>query len=358
MATFDPTKFELTPEEQASIPRFLRQQVTAKPRAVTTQDVDLNGKTAIVTGSNTGVGLETARQLLDLGISKLILAVRNVDKGTTAKTDLADGRDLNDGDNTTEVWQLDMADNDSIRAFAARAGKELTRLDIVVLNAGIGPITRTFNTRTGHDEVIQVNYLSTALLAILLLSVLKKSQQATGSVGRLTIVASELAGVTKFKEATTSPPPVSILAALDDKNTKVDMLDRMMVSKLLQQFFVVKIATVVSPDVAIINSVSPGSVYGTEFNRDRRGTVAGAVAGVVMKLMANPPQVGARMITDAAVLHGEETHGQFLSFQKIVPMPPIIYQPEGERISEQLWKETLAEFSFAGAVEKLRELAD
>jgi len=317
MATLDQTKFALTPEKQASIPRFLRQQITARPQAVT--DVDLQGKTAIVTGSNTGIGFETSRQLLDLGISKLILAVRDLDKGAAAKTKLSEGRHLKDGDRTIEVWKLDLSNYDSLGAFAARAEKEFARLDIVILNAGIGPTTRTFNEHTGHDEVIQVNYLSTVLLAVLLLPVLKKSKLATSHPGRLTIVSSEVAAWTKFKEATGDPSPSSILAALDDKNAKVDMTDRMMVSKLLGQLFLAKIATLVPPSVTLINAVSPGSVHGTEFNRDRKGTLSGAVAEMLMKRMANSPPVAARMVTDAAVQHGEETHGEFLSFQDLVP---------------------------------------
>ncbi|KAM7210593.1 short-chain dehydrogenase/reductase SDR [Rhypophila decipiens] len=349
--------FVIHSPQQASIPRFLRQQITAKPQVVTGPGANLKGKTAIVTGSNTGVGLENSRQLLDLGISKLILAVRNLDKGNAAKQDLSQGRNWNDGDKTIEVWKLDHTDYDSVRSFATRALNELARLDIVVLNVGIGPITRSFNEHTGHDEGIQVNYLSTALLAMLLLPVFKKSQLATSAPGRLTIVSSELAGVTKFKEATSNPPPASILAALDDKNTKVDMTDRMMVSKLLQQFFVAKFAEVVPSSLVVINSVSPGSVYGTDFNRDRRGTLVGVVAAVVMRGIANSPPVRARIITDAAVNHGEETHGQFLSFQTVVPLAPIIYRPEGNQISEKLWQETLAEFKFTGVEEILNSLA-
>lgn len=46
------------------------------------------GKTVIVTGSNTGLGQETARHFARLGASRLILAVRNLDKGHNAKHDI------------------------------------------------------------------------------------------------------------------------------------------------------------------------------------------------------------------------------------------------------------------------------
>ncbi|KAJ5803992.1 uncharacterized protein N7518_000295 [Penicillium psychrosexuale] len=343
------TKFDVTPEKQASLPRFFYNQITVKPAPV--KGVSLEGKTAVVTGSNTGVGLETSRQLLDLGLSKLILAVRSGEKGQAAKQNLAAGRDLSD--DSIEVWKLDQSDYDSVVAFAERT-KSLPRLDIVVLNIGIANATRVFNAKTGHDEMIQVNYLSTALLAILLLPIVKEKRAAQGGPSRITIVSSEVAAWTPFKEKKSFP----LLAALDQKKTKVDPLDRMMVSKLLGQFFLAHLASVVPPSVAIINATSPGSVYDSDFNREHDKTFAGAIAKVVMRRMANTAAVGARMVTDAAVNHGEETHGEFLSFQKLVPLAPIIYSEEGKKISEELWKETSEELAFANVDEILKAISE
>ena len=54
--------------------------------------IDLTGKTAIITGASSGLGLEAARQLLVLNISTVVLAVRNVSKGEKCKKELlADG---------------------------------------------------------------------------------------------------------------------------------------------------------------------------------------------------------------------------------------------------------------------------
>ncbi|KAK1774374.1 hypothetical protein QBC45DRAFT_397120 [Copromyces sp. CBS 386.78] len=355
--TKDPSKFNVTPSQQASLPRFLYQQFTCRPKPVT--GVNLNGKTAIVTGSNTGVGLETARQLLDLGISRLILAVRNEAKGAAAAANLAKGR-VHFPQDTIEVWSLDLSIYDSILAFCARASKELHTLDIVILNAGIGPATRCFNRHTGHDEVIQVNYLSTALLAILLLPVIQSKRQKQSGPSRMTIVNSEVSGWTKFSEVTAgnnnrkSTPP-SILAALDNKDAKVDMVDRMYVSKLLGQFFLSEIAQVVDPSLVVINATSPSLVLETEFNRDRAGTLLYTIGKLALnKVGANTADVGARMITDAAVNHGEETHGEMMSFQELVPLAPMIYTEEGRKIAKQLWEETLSEFEFAG----VREILD
>ncbi|TVY59575.1 Short chain dehydrogenase sol3 [Lachnellula suecica] len=290
--------FSVTPEKQASIPGFFYKQITFK--LVEVRGVGLQGKTAIVTGSNAGIGFETSRQLLDLGLSKLILAVRDEGKGQAAAAKLSLGRSIAEG--TIE---------DSIVAFAERS-KTLERLDIVILNAGIAPATLVINERTGHNEGIQVNYLSTALLAILLLPV----------VDRITFVSSEVAGWTSFTQKNNVP----LLAAVD-KPSKINMLDQIFVSKLLGRFFIVALAKIVPRSVALINSASPATVHDSDFNREHDKTWGGAIAKMLKKLCANTASVGARIITDAAVNHGEETHGK--------------------KVSEQLWKETMEELSFA-----------
>ncbi|KAJ5154225.1 Short-chain dehydrogenase/reductase SDR [Penicillium coprophilum] len=297
------TKFDVTPEKQASVPRFFYNQLTVKP--VTVQGVSLVGKTALVTGSNSGVGFETSRQLLDLGLSKLILAVRSEERGQTAKKKLSADRNLSD--DSIEVWNLDQSDYGSVVAFAERT-KSL-------------PV--------------------------------KEKRAAQGGPSRITIVSSEVSAWTAFKEKESFP----LLASLDQKNAKVDLLDRMMVSKLLGQFFLSYLASIVPPSVVIINAASPGSVHDSDFNREHDKTFSGAIAKVVMRRLANTAAVGARMITDAAVNHGQETHGEFLSFQKIVPLAPIIYTAEGKKISEQLWKETKEELAIANLEEILKTIS-
>lgn len=82
-----------------------------------------------------------------------------------------------------------MTSYESIQAFAARAESELTRLDISILNAGMTAVDHKLVTGTGHERVIQVNYLSTFLLAILMLPI-AKDKAFGGRPGRMTIVGS------------------------------------------------------------------------------------------------------------------------------------------------------------------------
>ena len=316
MATADdpPTlpSFDVTPEKPAGILRFISAQLTFKPVPVT--DVDLTGKTAIVTGSNCGVGLEISRQLLNLGLDKLILAVRNEDKGKAAVIDLAAGRNPPLKDGTIEVWKLDLDSYDSVVSFGSRA-KSLTRLDLIFLNAGIVLAKRAFNGETNHDEISQVNYLSTALLALSLLPTIKAARPNQPGPTRITFTLSEGAAWSKFK----FDPNGSILKALDAPTKDYDTTAHMMTSKLLGQFFVADIAKRVPSSLAVINSASPGAIHDSQFNREINQTFVGAIFKRFHRHVANTSTVGAHMITDAALKHGEETHGQFLSFQKLVP---------------------------------------
>jgi len=332
--------FDISPEKEASVSQYLYRQLFVTPPAVSRSDVDLSGKTAIVTGSNIGLGLELAHQLLELGLSKLILAVRDETKGEVARKDLSAGRKLEAS--AIEVWKLDLSSYDSVTKFAERA-RRLEHLDIAVLNAGVYKVELTINAATGYEEDVQVNYLSTALLAILLLPILKTKKSGTAS-GRLTLVSSDTAGWAKFNEKTADP----LLPAFKANPGKWDMQERYSTSKLLGQLFLSELAKHVAPSVATVDAVNPGFCYGSGLQRDGNGTVLGFIVRTVTRIIGRSVPIGTRALTTAAVKFGDEVHGQYVEDGKIRPMAPIIYKPEGERIAQKLWDELMDELSFAG----------
>ena len=166
---------------------FVKRQRT-KPKPVPA-GTKLTDQVAIITGSNVGLGLETSRQLLQLGLSHLIMGVRSQTKGDAAAAQLR----TKFPSATISVWIIDMQSYDSIRAFATKC-ESLPRIDITILNAGLVNTPYTVVPSTKHEVTLQVNYLSTALLALLLLPTLKsKKIPGTQRPPVLSIVGSDLA---------------------------------------------------------------------------------------------------------------------------------------------------------------------
>ncbi|KAK4077741.1 uncharacterized protein Triagg1_3435 [Trichoderma aggressivum f. europaeum] len=341
-------QFSITPEKEASTSQWLYRQLLAKTPPLA-KDVTLVGKTAIVTGSNVGLGLETARQLFRLGLSKLILAVRSESKGKAAREEILADQDAGSGE--IEVWNLDLESYDSIIQFANRA-KALDRLDIAILNAGLFQAKEAFTPSTGYEKCVQINYLSTVLLMTLLLSALKA--KPGGSPGRLVLVSSDTAARARFKESKSRP----ILATFKQKAEKWDMQERYGTSKLLGQFYLTELAKRVPASVVTIDSVNPSFCYGTDLTRDGDGTLAGLLVNGFRRIVGKSPAVGALSLVHAAVSFGEEVHGQFTEDGEIRPMAPMIYKPEAEEIGKQLWDETMAELSFARVQESIEEVAN
>ena len=143
---------------------------------------DLTGKTVIVTGANTGIGLATAVELASRG-ARVILACRIEAKGDRAVKEV---RRRSNNQNVVFV-QLDLASLSSIRAFAAKITQEETQLHILINNAGVA-FTSYKRTKDGFEMHNGVNHLGHFLLTNLLLDIMK----ATPGQSRVVTVSSSL----------------------------------------------------------------------------------------------------------------------------------------------------------------------
>ncbi|MHA2168934.1 MAG: SDR family oxidoreductase [Candidatus Kariarchaeaceae archaeon] len=131
---------------------------------------DLSGQVHIVTGANSGSGLETAKQLARQG-AKVIAACRRVEAGNKAFTKFTDIS------GHVEVMELDLSSFSSIRKFAEDFLSKYDRLDGLTNNAGIMACPES-KTEDGFETQFGVNYLGHFLLTELLLDILKKSTPA------------------------------------------------------------------------------------------------------------------------------------------------------------------------------------
>ena len=148
--------------------------------------------TALITGANKGIGLETARQFGARGFT-VLAGARDEERGQEAERALrADGAD---------AWfvRLDVTDDASVRRVADWIEREYGRLDILVNNAGIGPRTRgNPPSQTDLDamrEVYEVNVFGVIRVTNAMLPLLQRAPAA-----RIVNVSSEVGSITSMTD--------------------------------------------------------------------------------------------------------------------------------------------------------------
>ncbi len=126
------------------------------------------GKTAIITGSNTGIGYEIARHLARKG-ARVVLACRDGDKAAQAANELKSGPERLDVD----TLHLDLENIASVREAAEKASQE-DRIDILINNAGVmmPPLS---NATAGTELQFAVNHLGHFAFTALLFEKLKEN---------------------------------------------------------------------------------------------------------------------------------------------------------------------------------------
>lgn len=283
------------------IPYFLK-SITLSRFAKTTP-LDLTGQTAIITGGYSGIGYKCAEILLSNKLSHLVITVRNERKGNEAAAKL---RSLHPGA-TIEVWPLDMLSYASIQAFVTRCN-DLPRIDFIILNAGMMSGEFSIHESTGHEVCFQVNYLSTALLTILLLPILKaKRNPKQDKPSRITLVGSGLALSAKFPERNSQ----SVIGAFDSQEY-FSSVDRYSTTKLLLLIFISKLAPYVDPSDVVVNVVDPAFVATPGLDRNIPAYLR-YINGLSRMLVARSIKAGAWAYVDTAVVKPSSTHGSWLA---------------------------------------------
>ncbi|KAH0434900.1 hypothetical protein CcaCcLH18_05108 [Colletotrichum camelliae] len=266
----------------SSVLEFLQSQLLTEVSAPTRK---FTGQTIIVTGSNTGLGLEAARHFILLEAAKVILAMRSIPKGKAALAHLEESTGTN---GVVEVWELDLTSYASVQKFAKLA-QNLGRLDVLVNNAGV--MTYDFVLAEKDDSLITVNAVSPLLLAMLLLPKLRETYNISKVI------------------------QLQLARELAEKLTKSE-----------------------KPGNILISVVNPG-LSDTEIARNL-GWLQGKIVKVVLSLVGRAPEEASRTVVLAAE-GGPETHGQYLDDGKLGRPSNFIASDEGIKVKKQLWKELL-----------------
>ncbi|EFA11339.1 retinol dehydrogenase 13 [Tribolium castaneum] len=136
----------------------------------------LDGKTAVVTGANTGIGKETVKDFFQRG-ARVIVACRNLDKANQAVEDIK--KEFSDGENLGElmVTQLDLTSLKSVRNCAKVILETEKRIDLLINNAGV-MMCPEGRTEDGFEMQFGTNHLGHFLLTLLLLPKICQSTPA------------------------------------------------------------------------------------------------------------------------------------------------------------------------------------
>lgn len=128
------------------------------------------GKTILITGGNSGLGLEAAKVLSRKG-AHVIIAVRNLNKGN----DAVEAIQKENPNAKLDLMILDLADFNSIRKFSANFHLKYSKINILINNAGVMAPPKRELTTQGFEVQFGVNHLGHFLLTGLLLDIIRKT---------------------------------------------------------------------------------------------------------------------------------------------------------------------------------------
>ena len=183
-------------------------------------------RVALVSGGNRGIGREVARQLLEKGFT-VVVGSRDLGKGEAVAEELGDG---------AVATQLDVRDDDSVRAAVAFVEREFGRLDALVNNAGISDPWRGTAAEADFDavkDVLETNLFGAWRLAKAALPLMRRN-----GYGRIVNISS---GMGQLSDMGGHSPGYRV------SKTGLNVLTRMLTAEL-------------AGENILINSVCPGWV--------------------------------------------------------------------------------------------------
>jgi retinol dehydrogenase 12 len=273
-------------------------------------DQRVRGKSVLITGASSGIGLWTARALAAAG-ADLILLCRDGQRGAAVRDELADS-----ATNTPDLVIADLSSQQQIRDVAKDVQRRYDHLDVLVNNAG-AVFARRELSADGIELTLAVNHLAPFLLTNLLLGMLTAAPQ-----GRVVTVSSE-----------------AHARSLDFDNLQGEkrhqFLKAYAASKTANILFTYEIARRLEGTQVTANAVSPGPSR-TGFGDNLTG--AAAAFPKVMKKMPffHSAEKGARVVVYACVEPSlSALSGQFFMNNKPRESKPVTHSTEA---AERLWR--------------------
>ncbi|XP_067100430.1 retinol dehydrogenase 13-like isoform X1 [Osmerus mordax] len=276
----------------------------------------IKGKTVVITGANTGIGKETARELARRG-GRVIMGCRDMEKCEDAAKEIR-GKTLNPH---VYAHHIDLASIKSIRQFAERIKQEEKRVDILINNAGVMrcPVGKT---EDGFDVQFGVNHLGHFLLTNLLLDKLKES--APSRVINLASLA-HIVGEIDFND-------------LNWEKKKFDTKRAYCQSKLANVLFTKELAKRLEGTGVTVNALHPG-VVATDLGRHtglHQSKFSSSVLSPFFTLLVKGPELGAQPSVYLAV--AEELVGVSGRYYDVMTEKEPAPNSLDQEVSSRLWE--------------------
>jgi NAD(P)-dependent dehydrogenase (short-subunit alcohol dehydrogenase family) len=275
--------------------------------------MDMAGKVCIVTGSNSGIGKETALALAEMSAT-VVMVVRNQEKGQKALDEIV----TMTGNHSVSLMTCDMSSMASIRSFASEFKKKYNFLNVLINNAGAEFAKRQV-TSEGFEQTFAVNYLAPFLLTHELLDLLK-----AGAPSRIVNVSSGLA-----------------------KNGKVDFDDLQNQrnykgmkaysnAKLMLMMFTYALSRRLSGTGVTVNVLMPG------FVATNLGKNSGSLSSSLMFAMVRPMQISAKKGAETSVFLASSDYVRDVSGKCFAKKKEGTTCAESYdvNVQERLWNET------------------
>jgi NAD(P)-dependent dehydrogenase (short-subunit alcohol dehydrogenase family) len=282
---------------------------------------EMKGKICVVTGSNSGIGKETALSLAKMG-AHVVMVVRNQERGEKARLEIV----KQTGNNSIDLMICDLSSMDSIRRFAQEFKRKYDRLDVLVNNAG-AMFNKREVTPEGFERTLAVNYLGPFLLTHEMLDLLKSSAPS-----RIINVSSGLAKNGKVDHD-------DLQSAKNYEGTKAYARVRAPVyanSKLMLMMFTYELARRLKGTGVTANVLMPG------FVATNLGKNSGSLSSSLMFKMVRPMQINATKGAETSVYLAssndvKDATGKCFAKKKEVTTCPASYDDD---LQKSLWKKT------------------
>lgn len=255
----------------------LRDRLRPTAKLTLQPDERLDGQTALITGANRGLGLAIAEQLARRG-ARLLLACRT--GGPEAAASLA----RETGNSAIEALPVDLAERSSIRALVDTLVERREKLDRVVLNAAIVPLSSRL-TSAGLDLMFHVNYLSAVDLCEQLLE--RELIDGRGKPARIVVVSSEA-------HRSAEPAPLDRFSEIEPYGTR-DVLTHYGRNKLYLTAYSWELGRVLDSSRIGVFILEPGAVA-TDIGREAPPWMR-VLLKPTMKLLFQAPRVAAEPVT-------------------------------------------------------------